>query len=102
MQRSSLMFAASLVTSALWLATVNAEPSIYPTGVTRYDPAKAHNVFVLFNGADDKTHLVDMNGTEVHRWDYAGFPSGMLDPALTGGERGHVMVQLAPKTGSET
>ena len=102
MQRSILAFATSLAVSTLCLTNANAEPSIYPTGVTRYDPAKAHNVFVLFNGADDKTHLVDMNGTEVHRWDYAGFPSGMLDPALTGGERGHVMVQLAPKTGSET
>ena len=26
----------------------------------------------------------------------------MLDPALVGGERGHVMVQLADMTGSET
>jgi len=28
-----------------------AEPSVYPTGVTRYDPAKAFNSYVLFSGA---------------------------------------------------
>ena len=27
-----------------------AEPSVYPTGVTRYDPAKAFNSYVLFSG----------------------------------------------------
>jgi hypothetical protein len=26
---------------------------------------------------------------------YPGFPSGILDPALTGGKRGHVIVQLS-------
>ena len=43
-----------------------------------------------------------MDGNEVHRWDHRGFPSGMLDPALVGGARGHVMVQLADMTGSQT
>jgi hypothetical protein len=52
-----------------WVSLVHAEPSIYPTGVTRYDPSKACNVFVLFSGSDDKTHLIDMEGNEVHRWD---------------------------------
>ena len=36
-----------------------------------------------------------MDGREVHRWNYPGFPSGILDPALTGGKRGHVMVELS-------
>jgi hypothetical protein len=73
---------------------MHAEPSIYPTGVTRYDPHKAYNMFVLFGAADYKTHLIDMDGKEIHRWEYTGFPSGMLDPKLTGGKRGHVIVQL--------
>jgi hypothetical protein len=94
------MFAAASI--AALIATANAGPSIYPTGVTRYDPAKAHNVFILFSGADDKTHLVDMNGNEARRWDYPGQPSGVLDPALIGGERGHVMVQLGTMSGNET
>lgn len=71
-----------------------AEPSVYPTGVTRYDPSAAYNSFVLFAGPDQKTHLIDMDGHEVHSWDHQGFPSVLLDPALTGGAKGHVLLQL--------
>lgn len=107
MQRSHRALALSFAAAMLWPATVRAEPSVYPTGVTRYDPGKACNVFVLFSdslfsGGDGKTHVIDMDGNEVHRWDHPGFPSGMLDPALVGGARGHVMVQLAVMIGSET
>jgi len=101
-QRAYLAVAVGLLVAMLWSVTVRAAPSVYPTGVTRYDPGKAYNVFVLFSGADDKTHLIDMDGDEVHRWDHRGVPSGMLDPALIDGVRGHVMVQLAEMTGSET
>lgn len=45
-----------------------AAPSVYPTGVTRYDPAKAFNQYVIFSGADKKIHLIDMNGNEVKTW----------------------------------
>jgi hypothetical protein len=41
-----------------------------------------------------------MNGNEVHRWDAEGFPPVLLDPALTGGKRGNVLVQLASVTGT--
>ena len=51
-----------------------AEPSVYPTGVTRYDPAKAFNSYVLFSGADKITRLIDLNGNVVHDWKYEGFP----------------------------
>jgi hypothetical protein len=82
--------------AALTLAgAATAEPSVFPTGVTRYDPAKAYNGYVLFASPDAKTHLIDMNGNEVRRWDYQGFPSELLDPAVTGGVKGHVLVQLA-------
>ena len=81
MRRRPLVLGIFLV--AIWCAPiVHAGPSIYPTGVTRYDPGKAYNAFVLFSGSDDKTHLIDMEGNEVHRLDHRGFPSGMLDPAL--------------------
>ena len=85
MRQSDRAFALSFVAATFLLATARAAPSVYPTGVTRFDPAKAYNAFVLFSGADDKTHLIDMNGTEAHRWDHRGLPSGMLDPALVGG-----------------
>ena len=69
-------------------------PSVYPTGTTIYDPTKAYNCYVLFAAPDLNTHLIDMNGNEVHRWNKTGFPSEMIDPALVGSERGRVAVQL--------
>ncbi len=86
---------ATLFWMTLALTAAQAEPSIFATGVTLYDPTKAYGTLILFSGGDKKTHLVDMNGHEVHRWDYPGFPSGILDPALTDGMRGHVMVELS-------
>lgn len=85
----ALYLAAIISTSAL------ASPSIYPTGVTRYDPVKAYNSYVLFAGQDKKTHLIDLNGNEVHQWPYDGFPSVFIDPKLVGGKKGHVLVQFS-------
>jgi hypothetical protein len=78
----------------LGCATSVAAPSVYPTGVTRYDPDKAYNSYVLFSGADKITRLIDLNGNVVKEWNYIGFPSLFLDPKLTGGNRGHVLVTL--------
>ena len=70
-------------------------PRVYPTGVTIYDPARAYNSYVCFSSLDGKTHLVDMDGNEVHSWDHAGNPGEVIDPKLVGGARGHVMLQTA-------
>ena len=70
MQRRHLAIGISVLVVACWASIVHAGPSIYPTGVTRYDPGKAYNNFVLFSGSDDQTHLIDMEGNEVHRWDH--------------------------------
>lgn len=87
-----------LITASLFVSlAAQAAPSVYPTGVTRYDPAKAYNQYVIFSGADKQTHLIDMNGNEVKSWPKAGFPSAIIDPKLVGGERGHVLLQLADK-----
>jgi hypothetical protein len=72
-----------------------ASPRIFPTGVTVYDPQKAYNSYVLFGAPDGKAHLIDMDGNEVHQWSKAGFPTEALDPAITGGERGRLLVQLS-------
>ncbi|RYY76441.1 MAG: ArsR family transcriptional regulator [Gammaproteobacteria bacterium] len=90
-----------VILSAFISTSVFASPSIYPTGVTRYDPAKAYNSYVLFAGSDKKTHLIDLNGNEVHQWPYNGFPSVFIDPQLTGGKKGHVLVQLTGETGGK-
>jgi hypothetical protein len=91
--------AAALVLSQLALtgpaSKAAAEPSVYPTGVTRYDPTKAYNSFVAYSGADKITRLIDLNGNVAHEWKYPGFPSLFLDPAVVGGARGHVLVTLS-------
>jgi hypothetical protein len=84
-----------LVAATLSVAPAVASPSIYPTGTTIYDPAKAFNSFVLFNGPDQVAYLIDMNGTVVHAWDRPGFPSKIVDPKLMGGQKGVLGTQLA-------
>ena len=81
-------------------ATVSAAPSVFPTGVTRYEPARAWNGYTVFSGQDGKTHLIDMNGNEVRQWPHVGFPPVLLDPALTGGKRGNILLQLANVPGA--
>jgi hypothetical protein len=78
---------------ALWCA-----PRIYPTGVTIYDPARAWNGFVTFSAPDGNTYVIDMNGHEVHRWPHPGLPGNIINPALIGGQRGHVLLQLSDVT----
>lgn len=82
-------------TALICSTSATAEPSVFPTGVTRYDPAKAYNSYVLFSGADKVTRLIDLNGNVVKEWKYPGFPSLFLDPKLAGGNRGHVLLTLA-------
>lgn len=82
------------IASSLLVGYAGAEPSVFPTGVTIYDRAKAYATYVVYGGTDHKTHLIDMDGNEIHTWNYAGFPSGVIDPALTRGALGHVFVQL--------
>jgi len=90
----------AFVLSVFYYSLVGASPRIFPTGVTLYNPTKAYNSYVLFAGADDITHLIDMNGNDVHSWPYPGQPSELLDPNVTGGKLGHVLVQLKNGVGS--
>jgi hypothetical protein len=79
-----------------------AEPSVFPTGTTIYDPARAYNSFVLFPGGDDVSRLIDLTGKVVHEWKYTGQPVAFIDPALIGGARGHVFVTLETEQGKGT
>jgi len=80
----------------------SAEPSVYPTGTTIYDPARAYNSYVLFAGGDDVSRLVDLTGKVAREWKYTGQPVAFIDPALTDGARGHVFVTLESAEGRGT
>jgi hypothetical protein len=71
-------------------------PSVFPTGVTIYDPEKAYNCYVLFDGRDDRGHLIDMNGNDVRSYPYSGWPIEMINPAEHDGKKGHVLGQKEP------
>lgn len=89
---------AKLATGTALLAvvgTTSGVPSVYPTGTTRYDPAKAWNSYMLFSAGDNVARLIDLNGNSVHEWKDAGAFSSVIAPRLVGGERGHVLLTLA-------
>lgn len=79
---------------------VLAAPSVFPTGVTVHDRARAYQGYVVFTGQDKKTHLIDTDGRLVHQWPYEGFPPLLLDPALAGGKRGNILLQLSNTPGA--
>ena len=43
-------------------------PTIYPTGVTVYDPERSWNGFTIFQAQEGGAVLMDMNGREVNVW----------------------------------
>jgi len=64
-------------------------PSIYPTGVTLYDPAKAWAGYTVFPAADLGALLIDMNGNEVQLWKgLRGFPNKLLPDGHVFGSTG--------------
>ena len=87
---------------ALISVSAFAAPSVYPTGTTRYDPARAFNSFVLFTGGDNIAHLIDLNGNSVHEWKDAASHSTLINPAVNGGQLGHVFVTLDTTEGKGT
>jgi hypothetical protein len=100
--RRHLIRAALLGACAASSIPVSAVPSIFPTGTTRYDPARAYNSYVIFTGGDNIAHLIDLDGNSVHEWADAGGFSTLIDPALNGGKLGDVFVTLATIEGRGT
>ncbi|MDR1890018.1 MAG: aryl-sulfate sulfotransferase [Zoogloeaceae bacterium] len=86
----------------LGLSLAWAGPSVYPTGTTIYDPARAYNSYVLFSGGDNVARLIDLNGNVVNTWPDAGTHSTLIDPALNAGRLGHVLVTESSTEGRGT
>ena len=77
-RRTVALSAAALVLAVQPLA-LHAAPSVYPTGTTIYDPERTWNGYTVLNSSLSETVLIDMNGTEVHRWQgMRGYPPRLL------------------------
>ena len=54
-------------------------PTIYPTGVTVFNPEKAWNGYTILPAPDKGALLIGMNGHEIRLWENVqGFPNKML------------------------
>src|SRR5579862_4506996 len=83
MTRSIGVVAASAVVAAI---LVWAGPSVFPTGTTIYDPAKAWNGFTVLSPLGGTAAIViDMNGNVVKRWEGYNSPAGGPMRVLPGG-----------------
>jgi len=64
-------------------------PSIYPTGVTIYNPEKSWSGYTLFQAEELGALLIDMNGREVQLWKgLHGFPNKLLPGGYVLGHTG--------------
>lgn len=64
-------------------------PTVYPTGVTIYNPEKCFNGYTLFQAREAGATLIDMNGGVVNHWhNLDGFPNKLLPGGFVMGNRG--------------
>jgi hypothetical protein len=77
---------ATVVASALLPADLRAAPTVFPTGTTIYDPAKAWSGFTVLSTLDTPAvRVIDMNGRVVKRWDGLNLSAGGPARVLPGG-----------------
>jgi hypothetical protein len=78
-----------LMTSAVALVVVSramlAGPTVYPTGTTIYDPARAWSGYTVFVLPQTGAVLIDMNGKTVRQWTQFEGASGGPTRILPGG-----------------
>lgn len=64
-------------------------PSVYPTGVTIYNPERCWNGYTIFQAKDIGALLIGMNGQEVQLWkNLHGFPNKILPGGYVIGSTG--------------
>ena len=69
-----------------WLSAASAAPTVYPTGVTIYDPARTWNGYTVLSPlATQAVIVIDMNGNVVKRWDDFNNSAGGPARVLPGG-----------------
>ena len=63
--------------------------TIFPTGVTIYNPEKCWSGYTILQAAERGALLIDMNGNEVRMWEgLQGFPNKMLPGGYVMGSLG--------------
>jgi arylsulfotransferase ASST len=73
-------------------------PTVYPTGVTVFDPERAYGGYTIFQAASVGALLIDMNGREVQLWKgLQGFPNKLLPGGQVFGSTG----ERNPKHGAQ-
>ena len=77
--RALALFGPALVIAVIPIHLQTA-PSVYPTGTTIYKPDQTWNGYTVLNaGGDSSAVLIDMNGTELNRWEQMrGYPPRLL------------------------
>ena len=76
----------TLAVGAVVLSAASAAPSVYPTGVTIYDPARTWNGYTVLSPlATQAVLVIDMNGNVVKRWDDFNNSAGGPARVLPGG-----------------
>ena len=90
MTRSTGVAAGTVMLAAI---IIWAGPSVFPTGTTIYDPAKAWNGFTVLSPlGGDAAIVIDMNGNVVKRWEgynsSAGGPVRVLPGGVVAGASG--------------
>jgi hypothetical protein len=76
----------ALVVASTVSLTATAAPSVYPTGVTIYDPARTWNGYTVLSPlATPAVIVIDMNGNVVKRWDDYNNSAGGPARVLPGG-----------------
>ena len=75
-----------LATLAAVAPPASAAPTVYPTGVTIYDPARTWNGYTVLSPlATQAVIVIDMNGNVVKRWDDFNNSAGGPARVLPGG-----------------
>src|SRR5215831_8286625 len=74
-----------LTVAGLAATAIHATPSVYPTGTTIYDPARAWNGYTVFVLPQTGAVLIDMNGTTVREWPVFEAASGGPTRVFPGG-----------------
>src|SRR5262245_37353733 len=84
MPRPAMFLAVAVVVTGA-SRVIHAGPTVYPTGTTIYDPARAWSGYTVFVLPQTGAVLIDMNGKAVRQWTQFEGTSGGPTRVLPGG-----------------